>query len=169
MAKDSGAEFSFMNNRRSAVNTARLPGFGLGLPLAVVASGLLFALLCAALGHQTYGSLQALDPPTAMDSHYYATLIEEQVSSALIAVAVLASIYAVGLVGAWFWYARRMMGPEVAFRRHVEALKNGDYKARVKLRDGDAFLGLAQDLNDLAMLLGADEKPDERHSLPPEA
>lgn len=55
-------------------------------------------------------------------------------------------------------YMKRVVGPVVAFQRHVEALKNGDYHARVRLREKDCFEDLAQDLNELAGLLERDEK-----------
>ena len=53
---------------------------------------------------------------------------------------------------------KRVVGPVVAFQRQVEALKNGDYQSRVRLREKDCFDDLAQDLNELASLLERDEK-----------
>lgn len=47
----------------------------------------------------------------------------------------------------------RWIGPSVAFRRHIDALKTGDYTARVCLRKGDAFQELADELNDLSAVL----------------
>ena len=44
-------------------------------------------------------------------------------------------------------YTHRMVGPIVAFRRHVAFLLEEDYSKRVHLRRGDAFHELAEDLN----------------------
>jgi signal transduction histidine kinase len=58
-------------------------------------------------------------------------------------------------------YAHRMIGPMVPIRRQTEALKNGDYSARVTLRKRDAFSELADDLNELAQVLEEQEKTRE--------
>lgn len=50
-------------------------------------------------------------------------------------------------------YTHKMIGPSVAFIRHIRSLKNGQYKSRVNLRDGDAFEDVAMELNDLAVVL----------------
>ena len=47
----------------------------------------------------------------------------------------------------------RLVGPVVAFRRHIASLEAGDYSKRVRLRRGDAFGELAEDLNRLTMKL----------------
>ena len=161
--------FSVINSRRKAFNTFRLPGFQLRLPIVIVILSVVFACLAAILEHSTYGSIVAMEAPSNADSSYYAVLIEEQVRSALLALGALVSLYSVSVVGLWVWHSRRVMGPEVAFRRQVEALKNGDYTARVELRDGDAFAELASDLNELAVILESNEKPAERQQgSPPE-
>ena len=48
------------------------------------------------------------------------------------------------------FYTHRLIGPTVAFRRHVAELKKGNYRSRVALRKSDAFSELAEELNDLA-------------------
>lgn len=48
------------------------------------------------------------------------------------------------------FYTHRLVGPTFAFRRQIAALMNGNYKARITLRKGDAFLEVAEDLNKLA-------------------
>lgn len=50
-------------------------------------------------------------------------------------------------------YTHKMIGPNVAFKRHVEALLMGDYKARTFLRKGDAFDEVATSLNALSKAL----------------
>lgn len=70
-------------------------------------------------------------------------------------------LYGLVVVGLTVIYLRRLVGPTIAFRRHLEALKAGDYGTRVGLRKGDPFQDLGRDLNELASLLeGRDEKPE---------
>lgn len=47
----------------------------------------------------------------------------------------------------------RLVGPTVAFRRHIRNLIAGKSGQRVKLRQGDAFTEVADDLNELAEVL----------------
>lgn len=50
-------------------------------------------------------------------------------------------------------YTHRLVGPTVAFRRHIRALSEGLYKSRITLRKNDAFAEVAEDLNRLAEVL----------------
>jgi ABC-type Fe3+ transport system permease subunit len=47
----------------------------------------------------------------------------------------------------------KMVGPTVAFRRHIRNLVDGNFQSRVNLRNGDAFTEVADDLNFLAETL----------------
>jgi signal transduction histidine kinase len=53
----------------------------------------------------------------------------------------------------WALYSFRIFGPQVAIERHIQALMEGDYKARVHLRRHDEFAELAERLNHLAEVL----------------
>ncbi len=50
-------------------------------------------------------------------------------------------------------YLHKMVGPTIAFRRHIDALKSGNYDSRITLRKNDAFTEVAQELNELAEVL----------------
>lgn len=54
------------------------------------------------------------------------------------------------MVTASIIYTHRMVGPVVAFSRHVRELARGNYSSRVKLRKADAFQAFAEELNVLA-------------------
>jgi signal transduction histidine kinase len=56
------------------------------------------------------------------------------------------------------FFTHKMVGPTIAFRRHIQSLKAGNYEVRVKLRHGDSFQEVADDLNDLAKELGQGAK-----------
>ena len=51
------------------------------------------------------------------------------------------------------YFTHKMIGPTIAFRRHIRALGCGDYTSRVYLRRGDAFVEVAEDLNRLAEVM----------------
>lgn len=51
------------------------------------------------------------------------------------------------------YYTHRLVGPTIAFRRHIRALIAGNYDSRVNLRKNDAFTEVADDLNELAELM----------------
>jgi len=51
-------------------------------------------------------------------------------------------------------YTHRLIGPTIAFRRHIRALADGDYDSRINLRKNDAFVEVAEELNTLAEVLG---------------
>ncbi len=59
----------------------------------------------------------------------------------------------------------RLVGPTIAFRRHLRALIAGDYNVRTKLRRNDAFREVARDLNKLSAVLEARDKGVEAQEL----
>jgi signal transduction histidine kinase len=50
-------------------------------------------------------------------------------------------------------YTHRLVGPTFAFRRHIRSLAEGNYRARTFLRKGDAFIEVADELNNLSEVL----------------
>jgi signal transduction histidine kinase len=67
---------------------------------------------------------------------------------AVILLSYLALIVTISIV-----FTHRLIGPTIAFRRHIRALTEGKYQSRVVLRKGDAFIEVADDLNKLAETL----------------
>lgn len=51
------------------------------------------------------------------------------------------------------YLTHKLVGPTIAFRRHIRALAAGDYQARTSLRAGDAFGEVADELNALSAKL----------------
>jgi len=62
-----------------------------------------------------------------------------------------------GMVCAAFaiWITHKFVGPQVALRRHINALKAGNYDAVCKLRKGDELFPVAEALNELTQELRA--------------
>lgn len=59
-------------------------------------------------------------------------------------------VFFMAMIGLSVVYTHKMVGPTIAFSLHVNKLKEGDYSSRIKLRPGDAFHELGDELNELA-------------------
>lgn len=62
-------------------------------------------------------------------------------------------IYLVATVGVSVFYTHKLIGPTIAFRRHIRSVAEGRYNARTYLRKGDAFLEVADELNNLSEVM----------------
>lgn len=62
-------------------------------------------------------------------------------------------IYLLGSISLTIWYTHKLIGPTIAFKRHIRALANKDYRTRTHLRKKDAFQDIASALNDLSSTL----------------
>lgn len=120
----------------------RLPGYLFAITLG-------FAVLATLHGWYAYHTL--LSGADASES--YRLLLGQQTMAFLGVSFVLLLAYGCAMVGICVAYLRRVVGPIVAFRRQVFALRRGNYSARNSMRDGDPFADLGRDLNDLAQAL----------------
>jgi len=68
-----------------------------------------------------------------------------------LALAIVAFLVANIMVSIFFTH--RLIGPTIAFRRHIRSLAEGRYNARTYLRRGDAFAEVADELNHLSEIL----------------
>ena len=64
------------------------------------------------------------------------------------------------------WYTHRMVGPAVAFKRHIDEIIAGNYDAKTTLRRGDAFHDVALRLNTLSDNLSG-KLPEHEHEHDP--
>ena len=64
-------------------------------------------------------------------------------------------VYMAVVISMSIWYTHRLVGPIVAFARHIDKLKEGDYSARTFIRKNDAFTNVAIKLNELSDVLKA--------------
>jgi len=125
------------------------PELQLRLPLYLFGVTMAFALL--ATFHSWYAYERLLSNVAAEQG--YRELLGEQTASFLGLSFLLLVVYGVVLAGVCIAYLRGVLGPIVAFRRQIEALRRGDYAARNTLRAGSPFADLGGDLNDLAQAL----------------
>jgi signal transduction histidine kinase len=71
---------------------------------------------------------------------------------------VLLIFYVLTNMGVTIIFTHKLVGPTVAFRRHIRMLTEGRYDYRTTLRKGDAFQEVADDLNHLSAHLSGKSK-----------
>lgn len=63
------------------------------------------------------------------------------------------AIYLLATVSISVLYTHKLIGPTIAFRRHIRSISEGRYNARTYLRKGDAFSEVADELNHLSEVM----------------
>ena len=80
-------------------------------------------------------------------------ILQEHISGMLGWVLTIFSIFLFATVALSVYFTHHLVGPTYAFRRHISNLCHGNYASRVTLRQKDAFIEVAEDLNHLAETL----------------
>jgi hypothetical protein len=127
--------------------------------LAVLGVSLLFGVILAwncyyAFAHLHHIAAATADP--AFKEQFAAQIRTFMQVSGLILIA-----YVLAMVGTCVALTHRLLGPTVALGRHVQSLKNGNYRFRIHLRKSDGvFQPLAQELNQLTEILARNGRSD---------
>lgn len=160
-AEASSERPSLLADARRSVRLIQ-PGVQLRLAIWVLAISLAFFLFFAWHGYYAYSDLHAVVMASASSS--YEVQFQEQTRTFLMVSTSIVLGYVFVMLSVCIAYTHRLLGAVVPLRRQVQALKNGNYRMRVQLRKSDdAFLGLADELNELTQLLGS----RRRGELPP--
>jgi signal transduction histidine kinase len=80
-------------------------------------------------------------------------LLNQYIAPAIIQVVVTAIAYVVVNIVVTILFTHKLIGPTIAFRRHIRMIAEGKLQYRTVLRKGDAFSEVAEDLNNLSALL----------------
>jgi hypothetical protein len=141
----------FEPERRRSVRLVK-PGVQLKLALYLLAVTFVFGFLVMLNSWSAYGSLYQATLASA--SGPFEQDILEQTHFYLNTSSMLLVGYVVVVLAVTIGYVHRLIGPIVAFERHLRALQRGEYSSRVALRGGDqVYATLADQLNDLAARL----------------
>ncbi len=159
MARAPGTGFFTLNPRRKPWNLLLRPSLQLKLPLYMLLLTLAFVSTLAFHSYLTFGRVFEVAIQETLQPEFYRHVIAAQTRDFGVTLAALAFGYSVVVLVLCVAWAHRMIGPEIPIRRHIEALKNGDYGSRIHLRKQDAFGDVAEDLNELAAIL--EEGPKE--------
>lgn len=146
-----------LGQQRKTANLLLQPSLQLRLPMYFLLITMVFAGLMAFVISSAYRSFYlaiAAEQPAYLTNILSAQTDDFVVVSGVVTAGYLLTVLVIAII-----HSHRMVGPTIALQRQVEALKNGDYSARVTLRRNDAFGELADDLNELAALLEQGDKP----------
>jgi hypothetical protein len=135
-------------------------------PLLQVKLGL-YAILISILFTLTVGAILYVNFSGLANAIFLLTDAEAEVREILLEywrgtrLAILGSffIYFTATVVVSVLYTHKLVGPTVAFRRHIRLLREGGYHARTFLRKGDAFREVAEELNQLSEVLEKSQNP----------
>jgi len=143
-----------MKAPRRAVNFLLLPRLQLGMAGAILAITVTFLGCLAVMFYVGLAPLAQSILLSTDANDELSAIVLEQLWHAAAQCALLIFIYAGFVVTLTLVITHRMIGPTIAFKRHVDCLLNDDYSSRVRLRTSDAFQDLASRLNELAIKLG---------------
>ncbi len=125
------------------------PAAQLKLPLFLLAITLVF--VAVSLGNAYFAFARFYDLAMTTVPPAFHETVREQTLTFLILSGLIGVAYALAVLCFAIAYTHRLVGPSVAFRRHLYALRHGDYGERVSLRrGGSAFRDVARGLNLLA-------------------
>jgi methyl-accepting chemotaxis protein len=95
---------------------------------------------------QLHEEMIVANPEGAVQLMRFTSDVVQPVFTALITCSILSLLV-------WLFFSHRIFGPIVSIRRRINALANGDYQSRIRLRANDEFKEVAVDLNKLAEVL----------------
>jgi hypothetical protein len=127
-------------------------GAQIRLPFYLLLITVAFVALFAWHAYSAYAELYTMVMTNVPES-FQEQLLRQTQDFSIVGGAILGGL-ALTLLGFSIAYTHTLLGPIVALRRQVQSMKDGNYRARNKLRKTDvSHQGLADDLNELASIL----------------
>jgi len=142
-----------LDERRKARNLLLRPTLQMKLPLYTLILSFTFGLLALLLFYIYFEQLYVMMLENTTQGSYLRTAVRMQTSNFLEATSMLLIGYILLMVAVTTIYTHRIIGPTIALKRHIRALKDGLYSHRVHLRKHDELKDMAADLNELAEVL----------------
>ena len=136
--------------KRSARNFLLQPTLQLRLGFISILVATFFCCLIIGLAYISLSSFYSMVLDLTDLREEVVQILDQYVSSMSWWIIGLVLVYLTINVGLSIYYTHRLVGPTIAFRRHILALIDGDFKSRVNLRKNDAFEEVAEALNKLA-------------------
>lgn len=145
------------DNRRSVKNVFVNPRQQLRYSFVlVIGSCVTLAIFVTVLIYQVNKTFETLGRAYSLDLEIVGAVQSSLVSGLWMAIG-LGALAVVSSVVVAISLSHKIYGPVVAIKRCIESLQNGDYSARLTLRQGDDLLELRDALNHLA------ESLEKRH------
>lgn len=138
---------------RSVKNYALQPLLQIKLGLYSVILSSIFALLIVGILYFNLAKFSDIILELTGVKEEVQDLLDQYLSPAIYQIVTSAVLYVLINLVMTIIYTHKLIGPTIAFRRHVRMIAEGKYQYRTVLRKGDAFNELAEDLNKLSSLL----------------
>jgi signal transduction histidine kinase len=138
---------------RSLKNYALQPLLQIKLGLYSVILSTLFAVLIVVILYTNLAKFSDIILELTGVKEEVQDLLDQYLSPAVYQIVAAAVCYVLINLVMTIVYTHKLIGPTIAFRRHVRMIAEGKYQYRTVLRKGDAFNELADDLNKLSSLM----------------
>jgi hypothetical protein len=139
-----------VGNQRKVKNFLLQPLLQLQLAIYTVSLTIVFSAILIAVTYFSFRQTYELILDVTNLPQDVADLVNEYIANSAGWLAGAILLYLVINILITIFLTHRMIGPTIAFRRHIRALMDGNYSSRINLRKGDAFVEVAEDLNSLA-------------------
>lgn len=140
-------------HQRKLANFLLQPMVQLRIGAINVMLSLTFVLLLGAYVYMKFVQFVEVVTTLTEASDEVGTMLSEYLGKVALTGGVLALVFVLISLATSIYLTHRLVGPTVAFRRHIDALIGGDYKVNTKLRSHDAFVEVADSLNRLSEAL----------------
>lgn len=155
MAKESVFFGSILasQTRRGLKSLLIKPELQLKLPVYLLFITVLFAIACWIVLQVAFAGLYEFAFEQGGLGEQVGYLFRHHIQLVVSVFSFLTIVYVLLTVGFSVAYLHKLIGPSIAFKRHINALAEGNYASRITLRQDDAFEGISIELNELAEVL----------------
>lgn len=140
--------------RRSVKNYALQPLLQVKLGFYSVFFSVIFATVVGVILYFHLGKIMSIVFTLTGVEDEVRNLLDQYIAPARIQLVILMTVYVIITLILSIIYTHKLVGPTVAFRRHIRMIADEKWDYRTKLREGDAFNEVAEDLNLLSSYLG---------------
>lgn len=141
-------------SRRSVKNYVLQPLLQIKLGLYSVIFSVVFAVAVGLILYFNLAKLMTIIFELTGVEDEVRDLLNQYIAPAKIQLLIAMIIYVVSSLILSIKYTHKLVGPTIAFRRHIRMIADEEWEYRTNLRDGDAFTEVADDLNRLSAYLG---------------
>ncbi len=145
--------FGLQFRKRQLSNLLLDPLLQTKIGLYCIALSLIFALLVGFILYENLGSIYDMFFELTNNNVKLHEVVTTYLQNIQAWVYVSLGGYILGTIAISIIFTHNLVGPTIAFSRHLDAIKNSDFKYRTKLRKGDAFQEVAARLNEISELL----------------
>lgn len=138
---------------RSIKNYALQPLLQVKLGLYSILLSFVFALIIAGILYFNLAKFSSIVVQLTGVEDEVTDLLDQYIAPAKIQVLIALVAYVLVNIVVTVLFTHKLIGPTIAFRRHIRMIAEGKFQYRTNLRKGDAFVEVAQDLNNLSALL----------------